>query len=267
MEYYTPEAIEKYKEKEPAIKKANKKKKIIIRTILILIGIFIFMQTTLYELMVVSFRWGRPMVYKEHIRSGAIWDLRPRKSVSFSAVALGDDWEFDDFEILKPNRPILTPFDIKDGCRDIYFRDKIAEKTKKLIKDDFSDAKVYVNCSSGVDQRREHNLFTSTDTYIKECQVEITIYAPMNNITKDEAMDLLYKYSDYFEAIKGKKIRVLRIVFFENEEDYKNIKIVDKKDQNIKISNEDVYFYNQECLLVVVSYNGIYDYAYFPNND
>ena len=49
----------------------------------------------------------------------------------------------------------------------------------------------------------------------------------MNDITKDEAMDLLYKYSDYFEAITGEKIRVLRIVFFENEEDYKNIKIVD----------------------------------------
>lgn len=264
MEYYTPEAIEKYKGKEQAIKRRNKG---LIQAICILIGAFIFMQTPLYELMVVSFRWGRPMIYKEHIRSGAIWDLRPRKYVSFSAVALGDDWEFDDFEILKPNRPILTPFDIKDGYRSIYFKDKIAEKTKKLIKDDFSDAKVYVNCGSGVDQRRKYNLFTSTDTYIKEGQVEITIYAPMNDITKDEAMDLLYKYSDYFEAIKGKKIRVLRIVFFENEEDYKNIKIVDKKDQNIKISNEDVYFYNQECLLVVVSYNGIYDYAYFPNND
>ena len=134
MEYYTPEAIEKYKEREQAIKKRNKG---LIQAICILIGAFIFMQTPLYELMVVSFRWGRPMVYKEHIRSGAIWDPRPRKYVSFSAVALGDDWEFDDFEILKPNRPILTPFDIKDGYRDIYFRDKIAEKTKELIKDDY----------------------------------------------------------------------------------------------------------------------------------
>jgi len=29
MEYYTPEAIEKYKEKEPVMKKANNKKRII----------------------------------------------------------------------------------------------------------------------------------------------------------------------------------------------------------------------------------------------
>ncbi|MBR4092447.1 MAG: hypothetical protein IKK32_03955 [Oscillospiraceae bacterium] len=253
MEYYTPEAIEKYKGREQAIKRRNKG---LIQAICILIGAFIFMQTPLYELMVVSFRWGRPMVYKEHIRSGAIWDLRPRKYVSFSAVALGDDWEFDDFEILKPNRPILTPFDIKDGYRSIYFKDKIAEKTKKLIKDDFSDAKVYVNCGSGVDQRRKHNLFTSTDTYIKECQFEITIYAPMNNITKDEAMDLLYKYSDYFEAIKGKKIRFLSIVFFENEEDYQKI---DEGQLN------DLFW--EKRLVVWQSYDGDYHYNYHPDND
>ena len=264
MEYYTPEAIEKYKEKEPAIKKANKKKRIIIKTILIILCIFIFMQTPLYDLTVVSLRWGRPMIYKGHIRSGAIWDPRPRKYISTSAVALGDNWRFDDFEIQKPNKLIVAPFDIKDDYGDIYFRDKIAEKTKELIKDDFSDAKVYVHCGSTL---KDYNLFTETDTYIKNGSIEITIYAPMNDITKDEAMDLLYKYSDYFEAIKGKKIRFLSIVFFENEEDYKNIKIVDKKDQNIKISNEDVYFYNQKCLLVTVSYKGRYSYVYFPNND
>ncbi|MBR2916549.1 MAG: hypothetical protein IKC07_02965 [Clostridia bacterium] len=253
MEYYTPEAIEKYKEKEQAIKKRNKG---LIKAICILIGAFIFMQTPLYELMVVSFRWGRPMVYKEHIRSGAIWDLRPRKSVSFSAVALGDDWEFDDFEILKPNRPILTPFDIKDGYRDIYFRDKIAEKTKKLIKDDFSDAKVYVNCSSGVDKRRKHTLFTSTDTYIKEGEVEITIYAPMNDINKDEAMDLLYKYSNYFEKSERGNSVPLFIIFFENEEDYQKI------DEG-QLNN----LFWEKRLVVWQSYDGDYHYKYYPDND
>ena len=253
MEYYTPEAIEKYKEKEQAIKRRNKG---LIQAICILIGAFIFMQTPLYELMVVSFRWGRPMVYKEHIRSGAIWDLRPRKYVSFSAVALGDDWEFDDFEILKPNRPILTPFDIKDGYKSIYFKDKIAEKTKELIKNDFSDAKVYVNCGSGVDKRRKHNLFTSTDTYIKEGQVEITICAPMNNITKDEAMDLLYKYSNYFEKSERGFSVPLFIIFFENEEDYQ------------KIDEEQLHnLFWEKRLVVWQSYDGDYHYNYHPDND
>lgn len=253
MEYYTPEAIEKYKEKEQAIKRRNKG---LIQAICILIGAFIFMQTPLYELMVVSFRWGRPMVYKEHIRSGAIWDPRPREYIVFSAVALGDDWEFDDFKIEKPNRLILSPFDIKDGYRSIYFKDKIAEKTKKLIKDDFSDAKVYVNCGSGVDTRRKHNLFTSTDTYIKEAEVKITICAPMNNITKDEAMDLLYKYSNYFEKSERGFSVPLFIIFFENEEDYQKI------DEG-QLNN----LFWEKRLVVWQSYDGDYHYNYHPDND
>ena len=51
MEYYTPEAIEKYKEKEQAIKRRNKG---LIQAICILIGAFIFMQTPLYELTTIS---------------------------------------------------------------------------------------------------------------------------------------------------------------------------------------------------------------------
>ena len=253
MEYYTPEAIEKYKGKEQAIKRRNKG---LIQAICILIGAFIFMQTPLYELMVVSFRWGRPMIYKEHIQLKAIWDPRPSEYTVFSAVALGDDWEFDDFEIEKPNRLILTPFDIKDGYKNIYFKDKIAEKTKKLIKDDFSDAKVYVNCGSGVDQRRKYTLFTSTDTYIKEGHVEITIYAPMNNITKDEAMDLLYKYSDYFGKDDRGHSTPLSIIFFENEEDYKNIN--EKKFNKLSL---------EKRLVVWQSYEGNYHYKYYPDND
>ena len=57
MEYYTPEAIEKYKEKEPVIKKANKKKDVKLTS-----GILSVNTTTNNTLIVLSDKEGNKIL-------------------------------------------------------------------------------------------------------------------------------------------------------------------------------------------------------------
>lgn len=251
MEYYTQEAIEKANKIDPKKKKIKK----IIKFVLIVFIVYVIISNTpLFGLAVVGFRWCRPMIYKEHLQMGAIWDLRQRSYTCFKAYPLGGDPEEDDFTVETPNKLIITPFDIKDGYHNIYFRGKIAEKTKELIKNDFPDTKVYVYCGSAVDKIRRFNLFTDTDVFIRYGQVEITVYAPMNGITEDEAMDLLAKYSDCFETIRGKELTSFEIVLFENDDDYQKIKDVEG----------EIDYTEQRCLRVRMSYNGNSGYVYFP---
>ena len=83
------------------------------------------MNTPLFDLAVVSIRWGRPMIYKEHIQMGAIWDLRKRTHTAFTAYPLFGDPEEDEFYIEWDNRLIVFPCDIEDAYIFVYKRDGI----------------------------------------------------------------------------------------------------------------------------------------------
>ena len=74
--------------------------------------------------------------------------------------------------------------------------------------------------------------------------------------TKDEAMDFLYKYSNYFEKSERGNSVPLFIIFFENEEDYQKI---DEGQLN------DLFW--EKRLVVWQSYDGDYHYKYYPDND
>lgn len=215
MEYYTPEAIEKYKEKEPAIKKANKKKKIIIRTILILIGIFIFMQTPLYDLTVVSLRWGRPMIYKDHIQMGAIWDPRPREYTAFSAFPLGGDPEEDDFCIRRKNKLFVLPNDIKDGYIFVYKQDEIKKEALKIANEaGFNDVEVGVYVSEGLVTSFKYKKDISVIDFLKKQKGNIHIgYSTSfsDNLSEKDAQE---KYKQMLKTFDDRGIDLYYIGMF-----------------------------------------------------
>ena len=243
MEYYTLEAIEKYKEKEPVIKKANKKKRIIIKTILIILCIFIFMQTPLYDLTVVSLRWGRPMIYKSHIRSGAIWDPRPRKYIFTSAFPLGGDPEYY-FLIERKNQLFVTPFDIKDGYAYTHFAEDIREEVfDSVIEAGFEDAKINV-CPPSFAASEIYYINTSKDEFLKECgDYTIRIYTYLEDDWTKEECEKRFKQIKSQWLSKYPEPSGFLIYAYINKNDYD------------KISSRR-YEYEGESRIIIDDYNG-----------
>ena len=225
MEYYTPEAIEKYKEKEPVMKKANKKKRIIIKTILILIGIFIFMQTPLYDLTVVSLRWGRPMIYKDHIQMGAIWDPRPREYTAFSAFPLGGDPEEDDFCIRRKNKLFVLPNDIKDGYFYICKRDEIEAEAERIAnKAGFKDVKVYLR--GGHTHLSPKGLWKNASIdeikNNRNVDLDIVIYSKyINTMTDDEIIEKFEKMQNEYSEW-GANVEFLKMTLYYDDSNFEN---------------------------------------------
>lgn len=139
------------------------------------------MPTPLYDLAVVSIRWGRPMIYKEHIQMGAIWDLRKRTHTAFTAYPLFGDPEEDEFYIERDNRLIVFPWNIRDAYIFVYKRDGIKNEALKIAQkvglDDVSIS-VYVgngttsNCSKYISpkelMRKEKDIHITYCTYFSD---------------------------------------------------------------------------------------------------
>ena len=223
MEYYTQEAIEKANKIDPKKKKIKQiMKKIIVFIITFLIVYIVIMPTPLFDLAVVSIRWGRPMIYKEHIQMGAIWDLRKRTHTAFTAYPLFGDPEEDEFCIERDNRLIVFPWDIEDGYFYVYKRDDIeAEATRIAHEAGFEDVKVYLSETTSP-KGLWKNASIDDIKNSRNVNLRIVIFSKYIDTMTDE--EIIEKFenmqSEYSEW--NADVELLKMTFFYNDSDFES---------------------------------------------
>ena len=160
-------------------KKEKMKKKIKIFIIIFLTVYICIMPTPLFDLAVVSIRWGRPMIYKEHIQSGAIWDLRKRTHTAFTAYPLFGDPEEDEFYIERDNRLIVFPWDIEDGYYWVTKREIIEKEALRIAHEEgFEDVKVKLFIWTDIACYGNLNMFSSlNDAFEKDGDSVSIVYS------------------------------------------------------------------------------------------
>lgn len=206
-----------------------KRNKIIKRIIIaIIIAVFVFLQTPLYDLTVVSIRWGKPMLCGRIANWSPIWewDLRDNAFSSFIAYPLGGDPEKDGFWVGRENKLIVFPLEIKDKYFWSCMRNELKDEALKIAYESgFEEIEVDLSCVATSPIQVRPRMVKETDSLDKKIKhVESRMYISYYTyVTDDLTEEEMRKRFDYILSrwdTYGEKVPEISVYAYYNKDEY-----------------------------------------------